>query len=76
MTKNSDAHNPLLHAIADALGVPVEMFFDAPQKAASEDVIALLQAWTAIGDAQGQRRVLSFAQHEAERASGGGGSEA
>ncbi|MCJ2023661.1 hypothetical protein [Methylobacterium sp. J-067] len=67
MTKLPNAYNPLLDAIAAALGVPVEDFFANSTGSESENVLNLLKAWVAIGNAQGQRRVLSLAQHEAER---------
>lgn len=67
MTKLPNGYNPLLDTIADALGIPVEAFFTDPTGVESESVIDLLRAWAAIGNAQGQRRVLSLAQHEAER---------
>lgn len=69
MTKLPNAYNPLLDAIAAALGVPVEDFFANSTGSESENVLDLLRAWVAIGNAQGQRRVLSLAQHEAERSS-------
>lgn len=71
MSNRPDLYTPLLHAIAAALDVPVTAFLSDPLGDDGGDVIALLRAWAAIGDAQGQRRVLNAAQREADRSADG-----
>lgn len=73
MSNRADLYNPLLHAIAAALDVPVTAFLSEPVGDDGGDVIALLRAWAAIEDTQGQRRVLNAAQREADRSSDGSG---
>ena len=68
MTLTPNEYNPLLVAIAKALGEPVAAFYAASETTAGKDLIALIQAWMAIRDEQSRHRVLSFAQHEAGRA--------
>ncbi|GJD36593.1 hypothetical protein [Methylobacterium aerolatum] len=70
MTRLPDRYNPVLDVVASALGVPVEHFFEDAAVLPDESAVALLRAWAAISDAQAQRRVLSFAQHEADKAAG------
>ncbi len=67
MSNQPDLYNPLLHAIATALDVPVTALLSDPLGEEGGDVIALLRAWAAIGDAQGHRRVLNAALREADR---------
>jgi hypothetical protein len=76
MTSRLDLFNPLIHAIATALDVPVAAFLSDPLGEDGGDVIALLRAWAAISDAQGHRRVLNAALREADRSSDGSGSAA
>ena len=71
MCNESNIYNPLLHAIAAALDVPVTAFLGDPPADNGGDVIALLRAWAAINDAQGHRRVLNAALREADRAADG-----
>lgn len=73
MSNRPDLYNPLLHAIATALDVPVTAFLSDPVGDEGGDVIALLRAWAAIDDAQGHRRVLNAALREADRSSEGSG---
>jgi len=76
MSHRPDLYNPLLHAIATALDVPVTAFLSDPLGDDGGDIIALLRAWAAISDAQGHRRVLNAALREADRSSDGSGSTA
>ncbi|WP_342167358.1 hypothetical protein [Methylobacterium sp. SD21] len=69
MSNRPDLYNPLLHAIATVLEVPVTAFLSDPLGDEGGDVIALLRAWAAIDDAQGHRRVLNAALREADRSS-------
>jgi hypothetical protein len=71
MSNRPDLYNPLLHAIATALDVPVTAFLSDPLGDEGGDVIALLRAWATIGDTQGHRRVLNAALREADRSSEG-----
>ncbi len=60
----------LLQRIADALGVPVESLTDGAKSTPWSEASALLEAFTAITDVQGRRRVLAIAQEEAARSEG------
>lgn len=67
MTEPPSAYNPVLDFIAKVLRVPVQRLLIDEAINPNEDALALLHAWMAIGNVQGQRRVVSFAQREAAR---------
>lgn len=59
--------NPSLQAIADALGIPVEVFLDQGDQtnkhsAKLRETTELLAAFAQIPTAQGRRRCISYAK--------------
>lgn len=59
-----------LRQVAGALGVPVESLMDETASSPWSEISTLLEAFTAITDTQGCRRVLALAQMEAARSQG------
>ena len=56
-----------LKRISQVLDVPVEDFLGKQLDTVASDLLALVRLWPEIKDSQGRHRVLSLAQHEAER---------
>lgn len=56
-----------LRRIADALGRPIESFYQSSLVGEEAERLELLLLWDRISNSQGRRRLLSLARKEAER---------
>lgn len=73
MSDNPEAATPRfarLRQVADALGVPVVTLLNEAASTPWSEMSAFLEAFTAITDTQGRRRVLDLAQVEAASSQG------
>ena len=57
-----------LHALADALNIPLEKFWAAVPEGEPGEAVTLLRLWSAVSDSQARNRIIAQLRAEADRA--------